>query len=152
MSLRAVIAVQDQESLELMRELMHAALGLVRHNVQIAHADSRQALLARALADQDDVIFLDWELVGPDTPDLVAELVRINPRLRTVVLVPLQLRQYRQRLWEAGACSSIPKEYLDQEWLSSVLCLIRRAMEREARIARQAQAPVAGVEFEALLI
>lgn len=135
-----------------MGELMQAALALVSHNVQMAHADSRQALLARALADQDDVIFLDWELVGPETPDLVTELVRINPRLRTVVLLPLQLRQYRQRLWEAGACSSIPKEYLDQEWLSSVLCLIRRAMEREARILRQAQPLVPLSEVETLLI
>ena len=150
MSLRAAIAVPDQESLDLMRELLQAALGLVKHDVQVAHADSRQALVGRALADQDDVIFLDWELVGPETPDLVHELVRINPRLRTVVLLPLQLRQYRQRLWEAGACTSIPKEYLDQEWLSSVLCLIHRAMEREARVLRRQAAPQR--EVEALLI
>lgn len=135
----------------MMRELLAAALTLVRHDVQIAHADSRQALLARALADQDDVIFLDWELVGPETPSLVREIVRLNPRLRTVVLLPLHLRQYRQCLWESGACSSIPKEYLDQEWLSSVLCLIRRAMDREARAARLEAAP-SPVEVEALLI
>ncbi|MFN8498625.1 MAG: hypothetical protein U0641_12305 [Anaerolineae bacterium] len=151
MLLRAVVAVPDQESLSLMRELLQAALTLVRHDVQVAHADSRQALLARALADQDDVIFLDWELVGPETPSLVREIVRLNPKLRTVVLLPLHLRQYRQCLWESGACSSIPKEYLDQEWLSSVLCLIRRAMDREARAARLAVAPPVA-EVEALLI
>ncbi|MFN8485315.1 MAG: hypothetical protein U0768_19935 [Anaerolineae bacterium] len=152
MLLRAVLAVPDQESLDLMRELLQAALTLVRHDVQIAHADSRQALLARALADQDDVVFLDWELVGPETPALVREIVRLNPRLRTVVLLPLHLRQYRQCLWEAGACSSIPKEYLDQEWLSSVLCLIRRAMDREARAARLAASGPPVAEVEALLI
>ncbi|MFN8472556.1 MAG: response regulator [Anaerolineae bacterium] len=151
MGLRAVIAVSDEETLALIRELLQAALALVRHDVQIAHTDTRQALLARTLADQDDVIFLDWELVGPETPDLVREIARLNPRLRTVVLLPLHLRQYRQCLWEAGAYSSIPKEYLDQEWLSSVLCLIRRAIDRETAVARLAKAPTAAARIEALL-
>ncbi len=51
-----------------------------------------------------------------------------------MTLLPLQLRQYRQCIWDAGSCSSVPKEHMDQEWLSSVLCLMHRAMAREARL------------------
>ena len=50
--------------------------------------------------------------------------------------MPLDLRQYRACLWEAGACVGLPKEHLDQEWLLSLLCLINRAMEREERLLR----------------
>jgi len=65
----------------------------------------------------------------------VRELISLNPQLRLIVLLPLQLKQYRQSIWEAGAFSSIPKENLEQEWLSGVLCLVYRAMEREVRLA-----------------
>jgi hypothetical protein len=50
-----------------------------------------------------------------------------------VVLLPESPRQYRQLVWEAGACNGIPKEFIDQEWLSTVLCIMHRAMEREAK-------------------
>jgi hypothetical protein len=53
------------------------------------------------------------------------------------VIAPLHLRQYRQCLWEAGACVGLPKEYLDQEWLLSMLCLINRAMGREERLKQE---------------
>ena len=66
-----------------------------------------------------------------------ALLVR-NPRLRIVALLPQSYRQYRQQVWEAGACTSIPHEHMDQEWLSSILCVMHRAMEREARLLQVA--------------
>ena len=82
----------------------------------------------------DDVVLVDWPLVREGTPDLVRELVQRNPRLRIVALLPLTYRQYRREVWQAGACSSIAKEHIEQEWLSSVLCIMHRAMEREARL------------------
>jgi hypothetical protein len=51
-----------------------------------------------------------------------------------VALLPQSYRQYRREVWQAGACSSIAKENMEQEWLSSVLCIMHRAMEREARL------------------
>jgi hypothetical protein len=55
--------------------------------------------------------------------------------MRIVALLPESYRQYRQRVWEAGACSSIPQEHMDQEWLSSILCVMKRAMQREAALS-----------------
>jgi hypothetical protein len=80
---------------------------------------------------------LDWPLAGSGSPDLVRAVFRVNPRLRVIALLPNHPRQYRQCLWKAGACSSIPKERLDQEWISSALCLINRAMQREAKLLEQ---------------
>lgn len=118
-----------------MLSLLQEALLLVPVDVgHVDHVYSREELTARVEADIDDVIFLDWQLAGADTPAFVREILQLNARVRLVTLLPLQLRQYRQCIWEAGACNSIPKEHLDQEWLSTVLCLIYRAMEREARV------------------
>jgi len=33
-----------------------------------------------------------------------------------------------------GACNSIPKEHMEQEWFSSIICVMHRAMEREERL------------------
>ena len=134
MPIRVLMAIPDIESQALMRDLLQAALCLVPHELDVVWVGSRQEMLRRVRASLDDVIFLDWALANSETPQLIRDLVQANPRIRTVVLLPMQLRQYRQCLWEAGACSSIPKENLDQEWLSSALCFIRRAMEREARL------------------
>ena len=59
--------------------------------------------------------------------------------MRIIVLLPSHQRQYRQLVWEAGACNSIPKEYMEQEWLSSVLCVMYRAMQREQKLRAELQ-------------
>jgi DNA-binding NarL/FixJ family response regulator len=134
MKIRLLLAVRNQACADLLLSMLDAALHLVPLEVTVSQVDSRQALLEHVVQRSDDVVFIDWDLTGEDTPDLVYEITHINPMIRVVALLPLQLRQYRQRLWEAGACSSVPKEHMDQEWLSSVLCLMHRAMCREARI------------------
>ena len=62
---------------------------------------------------------------------------RTNPRLRSIALLPQSYRQYRKQVWQAGACSSIAKENMEQEWFSSVLCIMHRAMQREAKLRAQ---------------
>ncbi len=140
MSIRLLLVIPDPQTQALFDACLEAALTLVHHDVVVTRVDTRDALARRVSAAQDDVVFLDWRLAGPDTPDLVRALMCANPRVRTVVLLPFQVRQYRQVIWDAGACSSIPMEYLDQEWVSSALCLISRAMQREARAASGAWA------------
>jgi CheY-like chemotaxis protein len=131
--IRLVMALPDAETHDLIESLLQAAMALVPLNVKVTRVWSRKELLHRVRAQCDDLILLDWQVAEADTPDLVREIVALNPKLRMLVLLPLQLRQYRQTLWEAGVCSSIPKEHLEAEWLSSALCLISRAMEREQR-------------------
>ena len=136
MKVRFLIAAPDADSLDLYRSLLQSALKLLPLHVETAFASSRDAVSRAVGAHLHDIVMLDWELAGPDTPDFLRSLVALQPGLRTIVVMPLQLRQYRQCLWEAGVCVSLPKENLDQEWMLSILCLITRAMDREA-LARQ---------------
>jgi DNA-binding NarL/FixJ family response regulator len=128
-----VFAASDQDSLNLMHSTLDSALCLTPLEVQIAEARTCEKLLARVDAYQDDIILLDWQVAGSETPTLVREILRRNPLLRLVALLPEHQRQYRQLVWDAGACNGIPKEHMDQEWLSTVLCIMHRAMQREAR-------------------
>jgi DNA-binding NarL/FixJ family response regulator len=132
--IRLLLATAEPECRTTMRALLDAALLLVPLPLELQEVDSAEELHRRVGGDLDDVILLDWSLAGAETPALVRDILQHNRRLRIVTLLPLQLRQYRQCIWEAGACVSIPKEHLDQEWLSGILCIIRRAMEREARL------------------
>ena len=134
MSMRVLLATPDDETLTLMQSLLAAALQLVPLTITIQAVRTPEDLLRRAHLALDDVVLLDWPLAGPDSPDLVRALFQANQRLRVIALLPGQPRQYRQCLWDAGACSSIPKERLDQEWISSALCLMSRALGREQRL------------------
>lgn len=129
--MRLLLATPDSSMLGLMRSLLDAALGLVPLDVRAEAVADAEALLRRAARHSDDVILLDWQLAGAGSPELVRAIFAADPRARVVALLPDQLRQYRQYIWDAGACSSIPTERLDQEWLSSALCIMSRAMARE---------------------
>lgn len=134
MNIRLLIATPDQASLTLLQSVVNATRNLTCFTVTAATAYSCETLMQRVDAAADDVILLDWEMAKTATADLVREILNHNSRMRTVVLLPSHQRQYRQLVWEAGACNSIPKEYVEQEWLSSVLCIMVRAMQREARL------------------
>ena len=136
MKIRLLIATPDSESKNLLHSLVSAAMEMVPLDLEIADADNLPELVMRSIDQLDDLLLLDWQLAGAETPDHLRDLLALNPKLRVIALLPLELRQYRQCLWQAGACTSIPKEHLDQEWLSSVLCLINRAMEREERLRK----------------
>lgn len=139
--IRILLAVHDQACADLLRAMLDAALRLVPLDLTVSQVTSHNALVDHVAQRREDIVLLDWNLVGEDTPDLVQSLTLTNPTIRVVAILPLQLRQYRQRLWEAGACSSVPKEHMDQEWLSSVLCLMYRAMCREAHLLSGVGAP-----------
>ncbi len=135
-----MLAVHDQVCSDLMNAMLEAALYLVPLDTEVNRVDTLDGLLEHVAHDRDDVVFLDWDLAGEDTPRLVEEITASHPLIRIVALLPLELRQYRQRLWEVGACSCVPKEHMDQEWLSSVLCLTYRTMCREAYLLSEAHA------------
>jgi hypothetical protein len=133
-SIRLVIAAPDPESIALYDGLLEHALRLLPLDITVDHVRTCADLAERARAHEDDVLLLDWLLAGGETPQYLRELLALHPRLRTLVIMPLDLRQYRACLWNAGACVGLPKEHLDHEWLLSMLCLMSRAMEREARL------------------
>ncbi len=136
MLLRLLTAIPDPSTRALLRTILDSALYLTPLNVSLAEVADHSQLMARLAANWDDIVLLDWQIAESGTPDLVAEILRRYPRLRLVALLPEQQRQYRQMVWEAGACNGIPKEYMDQEWLSTVLCIMHRAIEREAKLTQ----------------
>ena len=83
------------------------------------------------------MVLLDWQLAGAETPDLLRAVLQINPGLRVMTFLPLELKEYRRCVWDAGGCTSVPTERLDEEWLASALCLINRAMQREQRLLQE---------------
>jgi len=141
MLLRLLIATPDEESLRLIYSILEAAFCFTPFDVAVGEVRSCAELKERIEANQDDITLLDWQIAGSGTPTLVGEILSLNPLLRVVVLLPEHYRQYRQLVWDAGACNGIPKEHMDQEWLSTVLCIMYRAMQREARLSSAEQKP-----------
>jgi len=134
MQARLLVAAPTAESLRLYQELIASAEELLPLGFATEYVGNRGLLTERIGARAADVLLYDWELTGPETPDFMRELIALDPKLRTIVIMPLALRQYRQCLWQAGVCVGLPKEHLDQEWPLSMLCLVSRAMQREARL------------------
>ncbi len=134
MTIRILLAAEDQAFLTLLDRVMAATRPLLAFDVDVQHASTRAAVCARAESRADDIILLDWGVADADTPDLIEDLFRCDANLRVVALLPQDPVQYRSRVWAAGACASIPREHMDQEWLASVLCVVHRAMAREARL------------------
>lgn len=148
MNIRILLAIPSDEWLQLLHPLLDEAQDLICFAVVADEVRTRQALLTRVeqgLIDEAaavDVILLDWQLVEEETPALVRQILGRNPNLRIIALLPDHLRQYRELVWQAGACNSIPKEHMDQEWLSSILCVMFRAMQREANLRKTLQGTV----------
>lgn len=134
MEIRLLFATPDQDTQTLLDSLLTSALELTPLEVHAEHVTTVEGLLSRADDDADDVVVLDWLMAKSETAALVATVLAHNPRLRLVALLPQSYRQYRKQVWQAGACSSIAKENMEQEWFSSVLCIMNRAMQREARL------------------
>ncbi len=134
MQMRLLFAAPDASMQQLLRNVLSAALCFTPLDVIATTVESKTDLLARLGQNLDDVVLLDWNIADEDTPALVTQILEANPALRVVTLLPEQMRQYRQQVWDAGACNGIPKECMDQEWLSTVLCIMYRAMEREAKL------------------
>ncbi len=135
MKIHLLVATTQEETGNLLQSLIKEALLLVPLELEQTTIKTPEELCCRVKQEQDDLLLLDWSLAGPETPALVRQILETNLKIRVIAILPLQLRQYRQYLWEAGACTSIPLEHLDQEWLSSVLCMVRRSMQREARLS-----------------
>lgn len=137
MQMHVLLATPEADSLDLLHSVLHSALDLMCLDVIAETARTKTDLLAAAVDQRVDVILLDWAMAEAETPSLVQEILHVNSMMRVIVLLPNRVNQYRQLVWDAGACNSIPKEHMEQEWLSSVLCVMHRAMEREARLIQK---------------
>ncbi|MDJ0756447.1 MAG: hypothetical protein QNJ45_23140 [Ardenticatenaceae bacterium] len=134
MTIRLLLVTPHHSFESLMNKVLDTALELTGLDAVLNTVFDLSELRERVDSQLDDVILLDWDMVQAETPALVKEVLTTDPRLRLVAMLPLSNRQYRQKVWAAGACNGIPKEHVDQEWMATVLCIMQRAMEREARL------------------
>ncbi len=135
MHIRLLFVSPDDASLDLLQSIHDSAIDLMCFTTSTATVKSRDELCCTGRTEVWTMsILIDWPMAEAETPHLVEELLEMNPTLRVVVLLPMNYRQYRQQVWDAGACNSIPKELMEQEWFSSIICVMHRAMEREVRL------------------
>ena len=135
--MRLLLAASTSGTLDLMQFMLASVRQILPFDMTVSEARQRDEVLSRAQQNLDEVVLLDWQLAGADTPDVVRSLLDVNRDLRIMTLLPLEFKEYRRCVWDAGGCTSIPMERLDEEWLASALCLINRAMQREQRLRQE---------------
>lgn len=132
MVLRVLLAIASPVFGQTMRRMAEAAAELLPWPVEVDEAKDFQQLEEKIFTHPATLLLLDWEWERETTISLIPRLFERNPALRIVVLLPpVAPKAYRAVLWKAGACASTPRDRLDEEWMVTVLCLVRRAMERE---------------------
>ena len=114
--------------------VLAATRPLLAFDVAVQHAATRAAVCGRAAADADDVILLDWGLAVADTPSLIEDFSGVTPICAWWRCSRRPRAISGARVWATGACASIHRGTNDQEWLASVLCILYRALAREARL------------------
>jgi DNA-binding NarL/FixJ family response regulator len=144
--LRVLLAIASPLFRQTMQRVAQAALDLLPWPVTVETVEAPSELEERAGRDPRTLLLLDWEWAKEETPDLLSRMFDRNPQMRVVVLLPPGApKAYRSALWAAGACASTPRDRLDEEWMVTILCLVRRAMEREGLLpAAPAQEAGAG--------
>jgi hypothetical protein len=130
--LRVLLAIASPLFRQTMQQVARAALDLLPWPVAVEVVEAPSELEEKAGRDPRTLLLLDWEWAKEETPALLPRLFERNPEMRVVVLLPPGApKAYRSALWAAGACASTPRDRLDEEWMITILCLVRRAMERE---------------------
>lgn len=121
-----LVATTDPDSIELYRALVDSALQLLPLDIAVNFVTTQAEVVQHVAASGIDVVLIDWQVAGAKTDQFIRLLATTHPFLCLIAVIPLNVRQYREQVWNAGAWACIPKEHLDQEWLHSVLCLICR--------------------------
>ncbi|MDR7482309.1 MAG: hypothetical protein QN183_10550 [Armatimonadota bacterium] len=140
MAFRLLIAEPHVEFRQTVREVVEATRPLLPVDLEVAEAATLADTHARLAGWRPHALLLDWDIAADATPLLLNALQHDTPGLRVLVMLPGGAPQYRAAVWTAGACAGIPRDRLDGEWLATAVCLVRRAMEREAHLWQRAVA------------
>ncbi len=136
MTLRVLLAIASPVFRQTMRRITDLAVDLLPWPVEIDEAADSRQLEEKLSVSPTTLLLLDWEWGREEVIALLPHLFERNPFMRVVVLLPPAApKAYRTALWRAGACASTPRDRLDEEWLVTILCLVRRAMEREGLLS-----------------
>lgn len=134
MVFKLLVATEDSEFGKTLRELTDAACALLPVRVDALHASSLGQVRELLATWRPDALMLDWNAAHAGMIGALASMLVEHPGLRVMVLLPDSAREYREAVWNVGACACIPRDRADPEWLQAVLCVMNRARDREARI------------------
>jgi DNA-binding NarL/FixJ family response regulator len=134
MTFRLLVAEKDPEFCRTLLEVSRTVVDLLPIDLSVRDARSMAQVRTDVTGWQADAVLLDWNIADHDTPAFIKELQTLSPGLRVLTLLPASVIEYRRTVWEAGACASIPRDRLDPEWLATAVCIMTRAMQREARL------------------
>lgn len=135
MDVTLTCAVADHKTRALLESVVLATQPLLLFHVVVHYVEQVDELLIRADRQVDDMVLLDWAFAQAATPSLIQQLLARHSDLYIVALLPAAYRQYRQAVWEAGACSGLPHTALDQELLASALWLLHYTLARKQQLA-----------------
>ena len=122
-----ILIVEDEEHLA---DLLSEVLGREGHLAETA-LDGRTAL-ARALAEEFDLLIVDWMLPDIDGVQVVKRLRAADVRVPVLMLTARTQVEDRVEGLDAGADDYLPKPFAFPELLARVRALSRRPPEKEA--------------------
>lgn len=134
MAFRLLLAEKDPEFRRTLLELSQAVVDLLPIDLSVREAGSMAQTREEVTGWQADGVLLDWNIAVHGTTGFIEELQVLSPGLRVLAMLPSHAGAYRRAVWTAGACGSIPRDRLDPEWLATAVCIMTRAMQREARL------------------
>jgi two-component system, NarL family, invasion response regulator UvrY len=83
-------------------------------------ADDSQSVLARIQAEHWDLVILDISMPGRSGLDVLADVRRLQPEIRVLVLTMHSEDQYGKRVLKAGAFGYMNKESAPEELIKAV--------------------------------
>lgn len=138
MTFRLLIAEPHAEFRKTLLQVADAARSVLPLALEVAEADSATEAWQGLARWRPDAVLLGWDIAGDATPVFIRKLQKRWPGIRVLALVPDTLPEYRKTLWAAGACAGIPRDRVDGEWLAAAVCIMRRALDREAVLRARA--------------
>ena len=121
------------------REKLKRLLSGISDMAVVAETEDGQSTLDSVQSHHPDVLFLDVEMPGPSTFDILDQAVNAD---KTCVIFTTAFDRYAVRAFEAEATDFLLKPYDDHRFLKSIM-RARRFLEKRAAIE---EAPVAAEE------
>jgi two-component system invasion response regulator UvrY len=91
--------------------------------VLVGEVTKADDLLSQIRALNPDLILLDWELLGPEKDKMIADLHRIEPKAKVIILS--QRPESQQLALEAGAEAFVSKASAPEHLLAALRSLAR---------------------------
>jgi DNA-binding NarL/FixJ family response regulator len=119
--LRMLFADANSDFQESVRQLVDA----VGTEVSLIYASDGKEALTKAFSARPHLVLADFGLPRMEALDLVRQIKQRLPETRVIVMLSVNSKEYRLAAQEAGACATVSKPALNEDWMRMVLCLLQ---------------------------